>query len=159
MTIEWKGKPNRKYFLRHLIEQNNFTTMIEVGVRDGRTTFYLLDNIPNLTIYGIDLNVELFYNNTVKEKYGTRLVAIQGDSSQVAEKCPSVDLVFIDGNHSYEGCKKDIIAYASKVKPNGILSGHDYDFVGVNTAVNELVDAFDVGPNNVWLSRFTNQLN
>lgn len=150
MTIKWEGKANRKHFLKHLIEKNKFTTMIEVGVRDGRTTFYLLDKIPTLTIYGIDLNVNLFYNNSVKEKYGNRLIPVQGDSSNVADQCPSVDLIFIDGDHSYTGCKKDIIAYQNKVKSNGIFSGHDYDFVGVNQAVNELLDNFEIGPNNVW---------
>jgi len=34
MTIEWSGKNNRKYFLRHLIESNNLKSMTEVGVRD-----------------------------------------------------------------------------------------------------------------------------
>src|SRR6056300_621906 len=150
MTIDWPGKKNRKYFLRYLIETNNYSSMIEVGVRDGRTTFYLLDKIPNLTIYGVDLNINLFYNNTVKEKYGDRLVPIQGNSSKVAHFCPKADLIFIDGDHSYQGCKNDILAYQSKVKPNGIFSGHDYDFVGVNQAVNELVDLIDIGPNNVW---------
>ena len=150
MTISWEGKKNRKYFLRHIIERNQFTSMIEVGVRDGRTTFYLLGHCPNLTIYGVDLDTRLFYNDTVKEKYGNRLVPIQGDSSRVAHQCPQVDLVFIDGDHSYQGCKKDILAYQSKVKSNGVFSGHDYDFVGVNKAVNELVDLIDVGPNNVW---------
>ena len=150
MTISWEGKKNRKYFLRHIIERNKFTSMIEVGVRDGRTTFYLLDNCPSLTIYGVDLNTNLFYNDTVKQKYGDRLVPVQGDSSRVADKCPQVDLVFIDGDHSYKGCKKDILAYEPKLKPNGVLCGHDYDFVGVNKAVNELVDIIGVGPNNVW---------
>ena len=150
MTIDWSGKKNRKYFLRYLIETNNYSSMIEVGVRDGRTTFYLLDKIPNLTIYGVDLNINLFYNNTVKEKYGDRLVPIQGNSSKVAHLCPKADLIFIDGDHSYEGCKLDIQAYRSKVTPRGIFSGHDYDFVGVNKAVKELVSNYDIGPNNVW---------
>jgi len=150
MTISWDGKKNRKYFLRHLIEDNNYTDMIEVGVRDGRTTFYLLDNCPNLIIYGIDLNINLFYNDTVKEKYGDRLIPLEGNSSIVADLCPQVDLVFIDADHSYKGCRLDIEAFKSKVKPNGTLSGHDYDFVGVNEAVNELIPTFDIGPNNVW---------
>ena len=45
-TIEWDKKPNRKYFLEHLINDNGYISMAEVGVRDGRTTFYLLDKIP-----------------------------------------------------------------------------------------------------------------
>lgn len=150
MSIEWTNKTNRKYFLRHLIQENKFTTMAEVGVRDGRTTFYLLDNIPDLVIYGIDLSLKGFYNNDVMNRYGNRLVPLEGDSHSLASKIPSVDLVFIDADHSYNGCKGDILGYRSKVKPGGILSGHDIDYPGVNQAVNELIKDFEVGPNNVW---------
>lgn len=38
----------------------------------------------------------------------------------------SVDFIFIDGDHTYEGCKRDIIAWLPKMKPNSIFSGHDY---------------------------------
>jgi len=152
MTIDWHLKPNRKYFLRHLIEKNNYTTMCEVGVRDGRTTFYLLDNIPDLTIYGIDLSSAGYYNDQIKERYGNRLIPIQGNSHLVAEQVPNVDLVFIDADHSYLGCKHDILAYKGKLKQGGILSGHDIDYPGVNKAVNELIVNYDVGPNNVWFT-------
>lgn len=150
MTIQWEGKKNRKYFIRHLIEKNNYSSMIEVGVRDGRTTFYLLDNIPCLKIYAVDLNPNLFYNDSIQQKYGDRLIPIKGNSSEVVDFCPNVDLIFIDADHSYEGCKLDILAYKSKLNPGGTFSGHDYDFVGVNKAVKELVSNYDIGPNNVW---------
>jgi predicted O-methyltransferase YrrM len=153
MTIEWHGKSNRKYFLRHLIEINQYTTMVEVGVRDGRTTFYLLDKCPSLTIYGIDLDTKLFYNDKIKNKYKNRLIAIEGDSSVVANNIPEVDLIFIDADHNYKGCSKDIVAYKNKLKPNGMLTGHDIDYPGVNKAVKELIGTFDVGPNNVWIAK------
>ena len=153
MTIDWNDKPNRKYFLKYLIEQNNYTTMTEVGVRDGRTTFYLLDNCPNLTIYGVDLSNAGYYNNEVKAKYSDRLIPIQGNSHLVADRVPQVDLVFIDADHSYNGCRGDIIAYSPKVKSGGILSGHDIDYPGVNSAVKQYVKSFDVGPNNVWFTK------
>jgi predicted O-methyltransferase YrrM len=153
MTIDWNNKPNRKYFLKYLIEQNNYTTMAEVGVRDGRTTFYLLDNCPNLTIYGIDLSNAGYYNNEIKAKYNDRLIPIQGNSHLAADRVPQVDLVFIDADHSYNGCRGDIIAYSPKVKSGGILSGHDIDYPGVNSAVKQYVKSFDVGPNNVWFTK------
>lgn len=151
MTIKWEQKPNRKYFLRHLIQTHNFKTMAEVGVRDGRTTFYLLNQCPDLIIYGIDLDTTKFYTEEIKQKYGDRLVPIKGYSAQVADRIPNVDLVFIDADHGYEGCKKDILAYSQKLNPNGLLTGHDIDYPGVNKAVNELVRTYDVGPNNVWV--------
>lgn len=150
MTIAWEGKQNRKYFIRHLIETNKYKTLAEVGVRDGRTTFYLLDNIPDLVIYGVDLSNAGYYSKEVKEKYGERLIPIEGNSHLVHDKVPAVDMVFIDADHSYQGCKGDIIHYRPKIRKGGILSGHDIDFPGVNKAVNELIVDFDVGPNNVW---------
>ena len=89
--------------------------MAEIGVRDGRTTFYLLDKIPYLKIYAVDTDIRLFYNNEVAEKYGDRLIPINGDSAIVAEQVPKVDLVFIDADHSYEGCRKDILLYSKRI--------------------------------------------
>jgi len=53
------------------------------------------------------------------------------------------DLVFVDADHSYIGCKEDISAWKDKVKFGGWLAGHDYenneaDFkFGVTQAVDE----------------------
>lgn len=146
-TIDWTGKPNRKYFLKWLINKYNYTSMIEVGVRDGRTTFYLLDNIPSLTIYAIDKNTS-FARTNILEKYENRLIPIRGLSAEVAELVPEVDIVFIDADHRYQPCKTDILLYREKA--NGILCGHDIDYPGVNKAVNELIENYQVGPNNVW---------
>lgn len=56
----------------------------------------------------------------------------------------SLDFVFIDADHSYEGCKADIEGWSRKVKPGGLLGGHDYqntefEGFGVTRAVDEFV--------------------
>jgi FkbM family methyltransferase len=38
----------------------------------------------------------------------------------------SLDFVYIDANHTYEGVKEDIKYWYPKVKPGGLLLGHDY---------------------------------
>ena len=38
----------------------------------------------------------------------------------------SLDFVFIDGNHSFEYATEDIAQWSKKVKPGGIVAGHDY---------------------------------
>jgi len=38
----------------------------------------------------------------------------------------SLDFVYIDGDHSYEGCKKDLEVWFPKVSRGGLFSGHDY---------------------------------
>lgn len=155
VTIPWEGKGNRKHVLKYLIEKHDFSIMAEVGVRDGRTTFYLLDNIPYLKIIAIDINISKFYSSDVKEKYGDRLVPIRSLSEFAADQIldNSLDLVFIDANHSYEFVKKDIIKYSPKLKKHGLLTGHDIDYPGVNKAVKELISDFDVAPNFVWIKK------
>lgn len=156
-TIEFRpgGKRNRKHFLRHLIETNDVRTMIEVGVRDGRTTFYLLDHVPGLDMIGVDIRIAQFYTDEVARTYGSRLKALQGFSWEVADQIQdaSADLVFIDADHSYESVKKDIMRYTPKLRAGGILCGHDIDYPGVNRAVNELIPHHDVGPNFVWIKK------
>lgn len=156
-TIEFNpgGARNRKNFLEHLIVTNKFKTMIEVGVRDGRTTFYLLDHVADLTIIGIDTNTHQFYTEQVERRYGPRLRPMQGISYHVADEIPdaSVDLVFIDADHSYEAVKQDIAKFAPKLRAHGILCGHDIDYPGVNRAVNEMIPHYDVGPNFVWIKK------
>ena len=52
----------------------------------------------------------------------------------------SVDIVFIDAGHSYEEVLEDIDAWLPKVKPGGVLAGHDYlpnTWMGVVKAVDE----------------------
>ena len=157
-TLEWTDrKRSRRHVLAWLIENHGFETMVEVGVRRGGTCFYLLDRFPDLVITAIDSDIKQFYNDTVQAQYGDRLRVIQGHSHRVADQIPdaSQDLVFIDADHSYRGCSGDIKAYRPKLRYNGLLTGHDIDYPGVNQAVNELVQRFDVAPNFVWIERKT----
>jgi hypothetical protein len=69
------------------------------------------------------------------------------------------DFVFLDADHSYEGCRADIAAWAPKIKPGGWLGGHDYENkafpkFGVTRAVNEYACAtglpVELGDNFCW---------
>ena len=52
----------------------------------------------------------------------------------------SCDVIFIDGDHSEPAVKADIISWLPKVKPGGVLCGHDIDEPGVANAVNACFD-------------------
>jgi predicted O-methyltransferase YrrM len=72
----------------------------------------------------------------------------------------SMDMVFIDGDHSYIGVCDDIHAWQSKVKPGGYLGGHDYDnqdspFPGVKLAVLELLShmVLELDQDGTWFCR------
>lgn len=70
----------------------------------------------------------------------------------------SLDFVFIDADHSYEGCSEDISAWLPKVKPGGWLCGHDYDHqvytdFGVTRAVKEAFETFELDEDGTWFHR------
>lgn len=92
---------------------------------------------------------------------GDRAKIIRKDSKDASKDIPdaSLDFVFIDADHSYEGSKTDIEAWYPKVKPGGLLSGHDYGNVkfpkfGVTKSVNEFSRKIGVpvetGENFTW---------
>lgn len=69
----------------------------------------------------------------------------------------SLDLVFIDALHAEASVREDITAWLPKVKPGGLLSGHDYgqwDCPGVKPAVDNLLGAVS-HENTVWWKRIT----
>lgn len=50
----------------------------------------------------------------------------------------SLDFCFIDAAHDYESVRDDLAAWEPKVKPGGVLAGHDWNqWPGVNQAVTE----------------------
>jgi hypothetical protein len=77
------------------------------------------------------------------------------DAAQEYER--QFDLVFIDGDHSYTGCKADIAAWKPLVKEGGWLSGHDYRTdkpgFGVKQAVDEAFPGAELDRNYTWFVR------
>ncbi len=57
----------------------------------------------------------------------------------------SVDFVFLDANHSYESVVNDLRAWWPKIRPGGMLAGHDYTWTGVRRAVHEFFGHSDLG--------------
>lgn len=54
----------------------------------------------------------------------------------------TLDFVWVDGNHSYAQCKLDIESWLPKMKPNGIIAGHDYHDGHLGSVVKAVRDTF-----------------
>jgi predicted O-methyltransferase YrrM len=60
----------------------------------------------------------------------------------------SLDFIYIDGNHQYSSVKEDIQVWYNKIKPGGIISGHDFNWIPVSKAV---IEFFNEQPSHVFI--------
>jgi len=100
---------------------------------------------------------ENFRANMDKFGVGVETIRERSDIAHTKLEIGSVDMLFVDGNHTYENCKADIQNYRSKVTEGGILCGHDFHprFPGVIKAVIEEFgpEGYDVMPgSSVWMA-------
>lgn len=82
------------------------------------------------------------FRNHVRQ-FDRRIIAHREPSVQAADKFTgAIDLLFIDGGHDYGSVRADLEAWLRRLRTDGILALHDYDWAeGVRRAVRELVVA------------------
>jgi hypothetical protein len=141
----------------------------ELGAHAGKFTEQLLMTFPDLTMYAIDTWVsrpgfESYDFQTIRQqfvkrtrRFANRLIPVEADTQAAADMLSPLtfDFVFIDADHSYEAVAADIDAWRSKVRPGGLLCGHDYGhprFPGVKQAVDERFTV-ETGDDHVWWVR------
>lgn len=142
--------------------------VVNIGAGAGTSGLALLESRPDLLLTTIDITKEsspfgcLEAELTVAQQHGLddRLYQIHGRSQDVALSWNAeVDMVFVDGDHSYEGAVQDITRWMRHLKPGGIMAVHDYNkqllapeadgphpmpWIGVNEAVDILlIDYFE----------------
>ena len=139
---------------------------VEVGVWKGEFSDFLLKNWKGEKLYSVD-PWRNFTNDEYKDEMNikqlefdkihddvAKILSIHGKRSEIIRDVSikaalhfedeSLDFVYLDGRHHYEGVKEDIEYWFPKVKAGGILCGHDYldtiigeTHFGVKTAVDE----------------------
>lgn len=157
----------RSKWLSDLINNRKYVNGVEVGSALGWTAEYVIRTCKSLQEYIVvddwrpvtEGKLGSFIIDNMKEHFmeriGThpKLKILEGVSWEQAEKVPndSLDFCFIDASHDYESVLKDLKAWAPKVRPGGILCGHDINWEGVETALKELHPDYELaGVDNVW---------
>jgi len=106
----------------------------EIGVQDGGTTFILSRALPTLDMMiAIDLHVSLKCQLRYFRRPDLRLRLIDGPSlsPRTLRRVERIlggqrlDVLFIDGDHSYEGALGDFLAYRPFVRDGGVIAFHD----------------------------------
>ena len=140
--------PSRHEFPALLNARGLTGRAVEVGVKIGGYSEFMLKHWEGRELISIDpwlpapateyvdkSNVdkdthERFYERTLARlaKFGERSTIWRMTSLEAAEAIAdhSLDFAFIDARHDYESVKEDLQAWFDKIKPGGILAGHDY---------------------------------
>jgi len=69
---------------------------------------------------------ELFLSNIKPVNNIINPIVKKSTDASLDYKDNSIDIVFIDADHSYNAVIQDVNCWLPKVKKNGILAGHDY---------------------------------
>ena len=137
------GYPDRVSWLKSLpkgsvgaevgVLKGGFTRWIEEIVRPS--LYWVVDcwcGIPGSFGYGRD-EVQVRFLSRVARKTAQpslqgRVRILCGWSLEVAQHIPdgSLDWVYLDADHTVEGCKADLETWGKKVKKGGIIAGHDF---------------------------------
>ena len=98
---------------------------VEIGVKYGKSlSVAKLVAKDGVKIFGVDIK------QIPEPVEGTTFFL--GDSVEVAKQWNhgKIDILFIDGDHSHNGCHRDIEAWYPYMKKNGMILFHDCDESG-----------------------------
>lgn len=153
--------------------------IVEIGSWKGRSTYALAEGCPGVLffvehfegsseIHGDTFYKQLFVPNgptAVRSELLDNLARFIESGKAFLVEAKSIDaaallspvfmhrpptMVFIDADHSYEGCSTDILAWRKYFKKPGLLCGHDRNLAGVRQAIDELVPGWQHGAGSIW---------
>lgn len=161
--------------LAALSVEMGWTRGAEIGVWKGGFSEVLLRGNPRLHLLCVDpwqahadwldsknaidpvdgqRKVDKAYRAAMKTLAGLNCTIVRKFSEAAAADVPdqSLDFVYIDANHVYDAVSQDLQAWTPKVKPGGIIAGHDYRVwrekptIHVVKAVNDFTTAHAIRP-------------
>jgi cephalosporin hydroxylase len=138
-----------------LVQERRPKALIEIGTRNGGTFFVLCRLAhPHAKVISLDLPGGKFGGgytifqapviNHMKQS-GQQLQLLRRDSHHPSTRTRVVraldhtplDLLFIDGDHTYDGVKRDFEMYSPLMAPGGLIAFHDIvDTLDENCHVN-----------------------
>ena len=141
--IPFWQKKEEIIMLMEILQKQKPKYVLEIGTAGGGSLFMLSQGIEDDSILiSIDLpngqfgggypdNRITLYKSFAKTSQKIKLIRKDSHSLESLKsvkkilKENSLDFIFIDGDHSYDGVKKDYELYAPLVKKNGLIAFHD----------------------------------
>ena len=144
-------------FLKNIVQDDNVKNVMEIGFNAGHSSELFLQTNPNINVTSFDIGQYNCVNvgkKFIDEKFPGRHTLIKGDSLKTVPEFTSkndikFDVIFIDGGHTYEVSKGDII----NCKP----LAHKETMVILDDTIQKpnLIRHWNNGPNQAWLEAKT----
>ena len=150
-------RPIEGHFLAWLASKWGKDTIVEIGSCEGRSAAYMADALHDAyfmhgQIHCVDLwdlgkgvtpskhssksAEQRFYKNLNNLGLMPYITPHKGYSSQVARSWSApISLLFIDGDHTFQGCLSDFLAWNRYVRVGGVIAFHDTDQPDINKVV------------------------
>jgi predicted O-methyltransferase YrrM len=156
LNYPWQkfGSSGERHLIYRLARDLGSGNYGDIGVLRGTSTvcmaYGLQDSNSTGTIYSVDFfgSVKGSDNGHIPEQIKTHFIdnklrasleICKGDSSTVGKSLDiPFKMVFIDGDHTYDGCKKDFDAWGRLIQKGGVVAFHDTNFDTVDTVINEM---------------------
>jgi cephalosporin hydroxylase len=143
ITVESWQIPGEITALLRILQGEPPRTVLEIGTAQGGTLF-LLTRVaaPDALVVSVDLRRGRFgggypawraplYRSFARANQRVELVVGDSHDPQIGQRIRrllggrAVDLLFVDGDHSYEGIRHDFADYTPLVRPGGVVALHD----------------------------------
>lgn len=122
---------------------------VNIGAGAGTSSLALCEARDDIKVWSVDVGISNAERENGCDFVSQGRLLQSGDRSlPFAERYLGyqpdgrLDMVFIDGDHSYEGCSDDIAIWRKLLNIDGYMAIHDYNppyFPGVCQAVDELM--------------------
>jgi len=111
-TVGETGPPHAE-FLMHAARQSNAKVIVEIGFNRGSSALSLLMSSDDCVVYSVDIRTPEEVRAScdfLTAQFPNRFHYIHGNSRELLSLLPisNADLVFIDGDHSYDGVRNDV---------------------------------------------------
>ena len=142
------------YDILNSYDKSNVVNYVEIGCYAGGSACLALQR-PNTRVVSIDLGdpipKDIVIENISKLNiHNNKYTYLQGNSQdtemvdKLSKEIDQIDVLFIDGDHSYQGVVNDFLLYVNLVKPGGYIIFDDYNdwqySPEVKTAVDDIVE-------------------
>jgi predicted O-methyltransferase YrrM len=123
--------------------------IVETGRFNGGSCFVMAGAAPDVPLHSIDIapqNDDRLRSLFLEHDVGRKVDLIVGDSQKAKyEQINAIDVLYIDGDHSYNGCMNDILNWYGHLLPNGHLILHDA-YLGTHGVQDALIDFLSEHP-------------